>query len=180
MTVNYSDFRREFDRAFVGFDKFLNEIELAFMPAKSNRNYPPYNIRNYIDGSVRIEIACAGFVTNELSVQTNSRKLCIKGEKNEKEATDDGFVHRGVAMRDFTLTFNLESREIRVYSATYENGLLTIILKPVLQEGLLMQDIPISNPSDEDTLMKNSHKELLTETSLGPHPSSFRTDKDDL
>ncbi len=175
----YADFRKEVDRSSLGFGKLFREFDDlgAFI---KKPNYPPYNVRNYLDGSARIEIACAGFNTNELSVQTNSRKLCIKGEKYEEVDTDEGFVHRGIATRNFNLSFNLESREIKVYSAAYENGLLTIILKPVLQEGLLMQDIPIFNPSDDNTLAKKSGKELLTETSLGPHPSSFRTEKDDL
>ncbi len=55
--------------------------------------YPPYNIEQSDDESLRITLAVAGFSSDELSVTVEDRQLVIKGKQNE--AGDRTFLHRG-------------------------------------------------------------------------------------
>lgn len=159
MEKEFRTFKQDMDKAFLGFDKLFENV----MPMKTG--YPPYDVRNYEDGSVRVEVACAGFSESELSVQASDSKLYIKGEKQEGD-TDEGFSHRGIAKRNFSLTFTISSG-LAVDNARYQNGLLTVVLKPVVNQNLV-KEIPINKSTltigdSTKTGITTSGKQLLTE-----------------
>ena len=85
--------------------------------------YPPYNIEQSGDESLRITLAVAGFGLDELNVTVEDRQLVIKGKQNEQ--TDRTFLHRGIAARQFHRSFVL-AEGIEVTGAELCNGLLTV------------------------------------------------------
>ncbi len=87
--------------------------------------YPPYNIEQSEDESLRITLAVAGFSCDELNVTVEDRQLVIKGKQNE--AADRTFLHRGIAARQFQRAFVL-AEGIDVTGAELRNGLLTVEL----------------------------------------------------
>ena len=87
--------------------------------------YPPYNIEQSEDESLRITLAVAGFSSDELNVTIEDRQLVIKGKQNE--AADRTFLHRGIAARQFQRAFVL-AEGIDVTGAELCNGLLTVEL----------------------------------------------------
>ncbi len=87
--------------------------------------YPPYNIEQSGDESLRITLAVAGFGPDELNVTVEDRQLVIKGKQNEQ--TDRTFLHRGIAARQFQRSFVL-AEGIEVTGAELCNGLLTVEL----------------------------------------------------
>jgi HSP20 family molecular chaperone IbpA len=88
--------------------------------------YPPYNIEQTGEDSLRIALAVAGFTREELNVTVEDRQLVIRGKQSEGE--DRNFLHRGIAARQFQRAFVL-AEGIEVTGAALENGLLTIELK---------------------------------------------------
>ena len=88
--------------------------------------YPPYNIEQTGEDSLRIALAVAGFGREELNVTVEDRQLVIRGKQSE--GSDRNFLHRGIAARQFQRAFVL-AEGIEVTGATLENGLLTIELK---------------------------------------------------
>lgn len=88
--------------------------------------YPPYNIEQTGEDSLRIALAVAGFGREELNVTVEDRQLVIRGKQSE--GGDRNFLHRGIAARQFQRAFVL-AEGIEVTGATLENGLLTIELK---------------------------------------------------
>ena len=88
--------------------------------------YPPYNIEQTGEDSLRIALAVAGFTREELNVTVEDRQLVIRGKQSEWE--DRNFLHRGIAARQFQRAFVL-AEGIEVTGAALENGLLTIELK---------------------------------------------------
>ena len=87
--------------------------------------YPPYNIEQTSEDSLRIALAVAGFTRDELNVTVEDRQLVIRGKQGE--GADRNFLHRGIAARQFQRAFVL-AEGIEVTGATLENGLLTIEL----------------------------------------------------
>jgi HSP20 family molecular chaperone IbpA len=88
--------------------------------------YPPYNIEQTSEDSLRIALAVAGFGREELNVTVEDRQLVIRGKQSE--GSDRNFLHRGIAARQFQRAFVL-AEGIEVTGATLENGLLAIELK---------------------------------------------------
>jgi len=88
--------------------------------------YPPYNIEQTGEDSLRIALAVAGFTREELNVTVEDRQLVIRGRQSD--GGDRNFLHRGIAARQFQRAFVL-AEGIEVTGATLENGLLTIELK---------------------------------------------------
>ena len=87
--------------------------------------YPPYNIEQTSEESLRIALAVAGFSREELNVTVEDRQLVIRGKQTE--GADRNFLHRGIAARQFQRAFVL-AEGIEVTGAALENGLLTIEL----------------------------------------------------
>ena len=87
--------------------------------------YPPYNIEQSGEESLKITLAVAGFSRDELGVTVEGRQLVIRGK--QVEPNDKTFLHRGIAARQFQRAFVL-AEGIEVSGAELENGLLTIEL----------------------------------------------------
>ena len=84
----------------------------------------------------KLELAVAGFDKKELTITYTDSDLTVQGIheegsidefKSEQEAKE-GFVHKGIARRQFTRNFAL-GENIRVVGSKLENGILTIELE---------------------------------------------------
>ena len=108
----------------LGFDHFERILDRA--AKASAEGYPPYNIEQTGENDIRITLAVAGFTMDDLAVSVEDNQLVIRGKQ-----TDDGaqraFIHRGIAARQFQLTFVL-AEGIEVVGATLDNGLLNVDL----------------------------------------------------
>jgi HSP20 family molecular chaperone IbpA len=108
----------------LGFDQLERMVERA---AKAGSNgYPPYNIEQIGENGLRITLAVAGFTMDQLQVSLEDRHLVIRG-KQEDEAQERLFLHRGIATRQFQRVFLLAD-EIEIKGAHLDNGLLHIDL----------------------------------------------------
>ena len=114
----------------LGFDHF--ERVLDRVAKTSHEGYPPYNIEQTGENTLRITLAVAGFSMDDLTVSVEDNQLVIRGRNNE----DDGnrvFLHRGIAARQFQRSFVL-AEGIEVRGANLDNGLLHIDLERELPE----------------------------------------------
>jgi molecular chaperone IbpA len=130
-------------RSVVGFDRLAQLLDQA-AKTESATNYPPYNIESIGEDAWRIELAVAGFKTDELTLEVKENLLTVTGRKT---ANDDGaerrYLHRGLAERDFERRFQLADYVI-VTDASLENGLLSISLKRELPEAMKPRRIEIA------------------------------------
>ncbi len=113
-------FQQPFSPGFEHLDRLLERTAKA-----AGDGYPPYNIEQSAEDSLRITLAVAGFSPDELNVTVEDRQLMIKGKQNE--AGDRTFLHRGIAARQFQRSFVL-AEGIEVTGAELRNGLLTVEL----------------------------------------------------
>ncbi len=108
----------------LGFERLEQLLERT---AKSGGDgYPPYNIEQAGEDSLRISLAVAGFSREELSVTVEDRQLVIRGKQSDAE--NRNFLHRGIAAIQFQRAFVL-AEGIEVTGASLENGLLGIDLE---------------------------------------------------
>ena len=118
-----------FERRAIGYDKLFKRI--IDMPENDNQSYPPHNLIKESDTEFRIELALAGFSKKEVKVVQEEQRLTISGNNSEEEGNEN-ILHKGIASRAFTKTFDL-AENIEVTEASFENGMVIIKLR---------QDIP--------------------------------------
>ena len=123
----------------LGFDHF--ERVLDRISKTSAEGYPPYNIEQTGESSLRITLAVAGFASDDLSVAIEDNQLIIRGRQGDEDA-GRVFLHRGIAARQFQRCFVL-AEGIEVKSATLDNGLLHVDLQRPPQE-VRARTIPIT------------------------------------
>ena len=111
----------------IGMDDYFDRL---FNIHETTKNYPPYNLIHVSNTESRLELALAGFKAKEVNVYTESGKLFVEGEKEDKE-TETNYLHKGLAQRSFNRAWTL-SEDTEVRSVTFEDGLLTITLGQVI------------------------------------------------
>lgn len=121
----------------LGFDQLERMVERT---AKTENGYPPYNIEQVSENSFRITLAVAGFAEEDLSITVEDRQLVVRGKQNE-DAENRIFLHRGIASRQFQRTFLL-AEGVEVSGAALANGLLHLDLSRAIPESVV-QNIQI-------------------------------------
>ena len=142
-------------RSVVGFDRLAQLLETASVDAASG--YPPYNIERTDENAYRIEIAVAGFRSEELNIEVKENLLTVQGRKAANDEPQRRFLHRGLAERDFERRFQLADYVV-VTEAKLADGLLSISLKRELPEALKPRRIEIASStaqtSDQSPLIE--------------------------
>ena len=113
----------------IGMDETFDRL---FKQHETSSNYPPYNLIQVSNVESLLELALAGFKKEEIHVYTQDGKLFVEGQKEDVESSTN-YLHRGMAQRSFTRAWTL-SDETEVGSVTFEDGLLSIVLKKVVPE----------------------------------------------
>jgi HSP20 family molecular chaperone IbpA len=124
----------------LGFDHF--EQVLDRVAKSSAEGYPPYNIEQTSQNSLRISLAVAGFSMEDLAVTIEDNQLMVRG-KNTQNDSDRIFIHRGIAARQFQRSFVL-AEGVEVKAARLEKGLLHVDLVLPIPETQVRQ-IPIED-----------------------------------
>ncbi|HEY1735749.1 MAG TPA: Hsp20 family protein [Methylovirgula sp.] len=112
----------------LGFDEIERAIERV--TRTTSDGYPPYNIERIAktDGQaerLRITLAVAGFLSDQLQVTVEEGQLVIRGRQLEDK--DRHYLHRGIAARQFQRVFLL-AEGMQVAGADLQNGLLSVDL----------------------------------------------------
>ena len=125
-------------RSASGFDRLANLLEQRGEPS-----YPPYNIELVSEDKYRIVMAVAGFSRDEIEIVTERDSLHVTGRK-QKDETQRTYLHRGIAARDFEQRFQL-ANHVKVTSASFDNGMLTIELVREVPEAFKPRKIAIGD-----------------------------------
>jgi molecular chaperone IbpA len=127
------------DPFFIGVDRELNRL-MYVHGAATKQSYPPYDIIQLGDDDYLLKIAAAGFSKDDLEITVKDGTLVIAGDKTE--ADDRKYLHKGIAMRNFTRTFAL-GEYMEVVSAEMENGVLIVNIKREIPEEKKPKQITI-------------------------------------
>lgn len=127
-------------RSTVGFDHLSSLLD-AVNRSDTGNGYPPYNIELLDQDEYRITMAVAGFVQDELDIQTEKQTLTVKGAK-QGDNVERNYLHQGIAARNFERRFQLADH-VQVTGARLENGMLHIDLVREIPEAEKPRSIPI-------------------------------------
>jgi len=137
-----------FRRSTVGFDRLFDMLENSTVGG-TQENYPPFDLIKLGENDYRIELAVAGFKTDEIDITAQQNVLVVTGRKKE-EADDKGnnYVYRGIATRSFERRFALADH-IQVRGADMKDGLLAIELKREIPEAMKPRKISIGGSESQ-------------------------------
>ena len=127
-TTNWNDFVSAFpqiESRLIGFDRVFDAVtRLNAVEGGQSNSFPPYNIKKLDAENYEIQIALAGFSKSELDIVVEDGNLVVKGEQ---EKSEDEFLHKGIAERNFTRTWALAD-DVKVTGSKLKDGVLTISL----------------------------------------------------
>ena len=142
-TTNWNNFVSAFPQVesrLIGFDRVFDAVNrLHSIEGGQSNSFPPYNIKKLDDENYEITLALAGFKKSELSVVVEDGNLVVKGEQ---EKSEDEFLHKGIAERNFTRTWSLADT-VKVSGSELKDGVLTISLVHEIPEEKKPQSIKI-------------------------------------
>jgi molecular chaperone IbpA len=138
-----------FRRSTVGFDRLFDLLENS-AAGQGQENYPPFDLVRVDDNHFRINIAVAGFKSDEIDITAQQNVLIVAGKKVEEEG--EGFIHRGIATRSFERRFGLADH-VKVKAADLKDGLLSIDLMREIPEEMKPRTIKIGgDAADRQTI----------------------------
>ena len=135
-------------RSAIGFDRLAQLLETQ--RADAPPSYPPYNIELVSEDKDRIVMALAGFDRSEVEIVAERDSLHVTGRK-QKDETQRTYLHRGIAARDFEQRFQL-ANHVKVTTASFDNGMLTIELVREVPEALKPRKINIDGGDNVQVL----------------------------
>jgi|FLOH01.1.fsa_nt_gi molecular chaperone IbpA len=140
MTMRNFDFSPLY-RSTVGFDHLSSLLDAVNRSDSNQTTYPPYNIELLDKDKYQITMAIAGFVEEELDIQSEKQMLTVTGKKLADSA-DRNYLHQGIAARNFERRFQLADH-VEVTGARLANGLLHIELVRTIPEAMKPKKIAI-------------------------------------
>src|SRR6476646_3440616 len=113
----------------LGFDHFERALDRVSKVAADG--YPPYNVEQTGENTLRITLAVAGFAADDLVIRVEDNQLVVRGKQtDDKERL---YLHRGIAARQFQRSFVL-AEGIEVAGAWLDSGLLHVdLVRPSLE-----------------------------------------------
>ena len=126
----------------LGFDTIERALDRVTRSAADG--YPPYNIERLAaqDGEperLRITLAVAGFIRDQLDVSIEENQLLIRGRQTDDR--ERHYLHRGIAARQFQRAFLLADG-MKVLGADLSNGLLSVdLVRPEPEKQVRRIDI---------------------------------------
>lgn len=129
-------------RSTIGFDRLFDMMETNAGPAQDN--FPPFDIVQLDENEYRIDLAVAGFKSDESDITAQQNVVIVAGKKRDED--DSNFIHRGIATRSFERRFALADH-IQVHAADLNDGLLSVKLVREIPEAMKLRRIEIGGPS---------------------------------
>ena len=113
------------------FDNLFNDFPRHLK--QTTQGYPVADIYRDDDGNTVMEFALAGFRKNELQVDVKPDKRSITVSAISEDETEN--TNRRIARRSFNKTYvNYDDNlDVGRTKATFENGLLTVVVPPLAE-----------------------------------------------
>lgn len=130
-----------FYRNSVGLDRLFDHM-LTRMDNNANSGYPPYNLIKTDDDHYEIQLALAGFKSDEIEVNVQDGQLVVKADRAETAEETVEYLHRGIGVRSFVRTFQLADY-VEVATAQFNEGILSIKLERLIPDSMKPRKIAI-------------------------------------
>lgn len=148
MTSSAYNFPRDL---FLGFDNLFDNLYQFNDNQNDRQTYPPYNVVKKDDNHYLIEVAVAGFKSEDIDLTLEKGILTVEGRKKDEDTNE--YIRKGISARSFKRNFTLADT-IEVVGADVVDGLLLIGLENKVPEEDKPQTINLGE-------FKKSAKKLL-------------------
>lgn len=108
----------------------------AFDEVARQSKYPPHDVIHVGDNKYQLVLAIAGFKKEDIDIDVIKSVLTVTGTKvnqTDENVRTWSYIYNGISHRSFKKQFALPET-MKVISATFDAGLLTIDLEDVLPE----------------------------------------------
>ena len=126
------------NRQFIGYNQLIDDF--GRITNTSTSTFPPHNVIEIDDNTVDIELALAGFKSEDIDVTVENGMLTIAGGQTEED--DRNYRYRGIAARTFTRSFRL-AEYWEAADASFNDGILTVRLVQEIPEAKKPKSIEI-------------------------------------
>ena len=113
----------------LGLDETFSRLESL---AGGGSNYPPYNVVDGDDGRTLLEVALAGFASEDIEVETERNVLTVSARKGVSDK-ERKYSHKGISYRTFSRNWQMAD-DVEVEDVQFVDGLLTVTLVKHLPE----------------------------------------------
>jgi molecular chaperone IbpA len=144
LNTTFDSIWRDISPFAVGFDRTFDSLALLASSRANETNYPPYNIRKLSEDQYTIELAVAGFDEENIDIELVEETLIING--NRPKEVSDGFLHQGLAARDFIKKFVL-SDDMVIKGAALSNGMLYVGIERIIPDEKKPRKIKLTSKS---------------------------------
>jgi len=154
-TFDFAPYRR----STVGFDRLFDMLENSSF-GNGGENYPPFDLIRTGENDYRIELAVAGFKSDEIDITAQQNVLIVSGSKKEEnESKGADYIYRGIANRSFERRFALADH-IQIKGADMKDGMLQIELVREIPEAMKPRKIAVggSEPQHDQIEAKAEKK----------------------
>ena len=139
----------------LGFDHFERALDRVSKVAADG--YPPYNVEQTGDNTLRITLAVAGFAMDDLGIRVEDNQLVVRGKQTDDKKL---YLHRGIAARQFQRSFVL-AEGIEVAGAWLDNGLLHIdLVRPSLESRVRTVEIKQAGDATQHRIDVDSDRQV--------------------
>ena len=146
-TFDFAPYRR----STVGFDRLFDMLENSNL-GSGGENYPPFDLIKTGENDYRIELAVAGFKSDEIDITAQQNVLIVAGSKREQDGeTGADYIYRGIANRSFERRFALADH-IQVRGADLKDGMLQIELVREIPEAMKPRKISVGGSAKSETI----------------------------
>ena len=142
-------------RSTIGFDRLFDLLENSGL-GQGSENYPPFDLIRLDDNHYRINLAVAGFLTDEIEITAQQNQLIVSGRKEDDDMVD--YIHRGITNRQFERRFGLADF-IKVAEADLANGLLSIDLVREIPEAMRPRKVAIGGAQPKQESIEAAARE---------------------
>ena len=132
---------RRINPHFIGFDSVFDQLFSEMNGKLKAASYPPHDIIKIDNKNYRVDVAVAGFDEDEVSVTLDRDVVKIIGK--HKNDTNENYLYKGIAKRDFELLFKLYNRYQQIDNAILKDGILSIHFVSMIPEDQLPKQITI-------------------------------------
>ena len=129
-----------FWRSSVGFDRLFSMLEDEASHANVEHSYPPYNIERTGEETYEVTLAVAGFSPADLTITAEQNVLTVQGAKANR--SERHYLYQSISARPFRQQFSLADY-VEVAGASFDNGLLRILLERRVPEALKARRVEI-------------------------------------
>jgi molecular chaperone IbpA len=131
----------DMNNTFVDFDRVFERFDRAFPVNVRTVTYPPVDLLK-IDGGYLIQLAVAGYTSNDINVELRDDGVLTVTGKQESKADDSQYLFRGISARSFVRKWQLFDTDT-VETVNLKDGMLTLKIMRAVPAEPSVKRIPV-------------------------------------